>query len=133
MTDRLSLRDHIPTKELENSSPEERFQTLTLRPVLKLQNQLILGLFANYIKESKSPFHTFSKEKKVLFVENSLQKNIVLKNKLLGLCLAMFTKDEFEQYSEQTTLYNKRIMALLTERIRSQIQKVELALDSWKI
>lgn len=121
MTDRLSLRDHIPTKELANSTPEERFQSLTLRPVLKLQNQLILGLFANYIKESKSPFYTFSMEKKALFVENSLQKNIALKNKLLGICLAMFSLDEFEIYSAQASQFNKRIMALLTERIRSQI------------
>jgi hypothetical protein len=121
MTDRLSLRDHIPTKELANSKPEERFQSLTLRPVLKLQNQLILGLFANYIKESKSPFHTFSNEKKALFVENSLQKNIALKNKLLGICMAMFSIEEFEIYSAQASLFNKRIMTLLTERIRSQI------------
>ena len=121
MSDRLSLRDHIPTKELANSTPEERFQSLTLRPVLKLQNQLILGLFANYIKESKSPFYTFSMEKKALFVENSLQKNIALKNKLLGICLAMFSLEEFEIYSAQASLFNKRIMALLIERIRSQI------------
>jgi hypothetical protein len=124
MTDRLSLRDKIPTKELANSTPEERFQSLTLRPVLKLQNELILGLFANYIKESKSPFHTFSKEKKVLFVENSLQKNTVLKNKLLGICIAMFSLEEFTVYSVQTSLYNKRIMALMVERIRSQIELI---------
>jgi hypothetical protein len=124
MTDRLSLRDKIPTKELANSTPEERFQSLTLRPVLKLQNELILGLFANYIKESKSPFHTFSKEKKVLFVENSLQKNTVLKNKLLGISIAMFSLEEFTVYSAQTSLYNKRIMALMVERIRSQIELI---------
>jgi len=125
MTDRLSLRDSIPTKELENSIPEERFQSLTLRPVLKLQNPLILGLFQNYIRESKSAFYTFSTEKKIDFIENSLQKNIMLKNKLLGLCLAMFTLEEFAVYSAQTSLYNKRIMALLVERIRSQVSLLE--------
>ncbi len=130
MTDRLSLRDHIPTKELENSRPEEKFQSLTLRPVLKLQNELILGLFANYIKESKSLFHTFSMEKKALFVENSLQKNIALKNKLLDICIAMFSLEEFQIYSAQASLFNKRIMALLIERIRSQVLKLQIASDS---
>jgi hypothetical protein len=125
MKDRLSLREVIPTKELENSSPEEQFQSLTLRPVLKLQNPLILGLFQNFIKESKSAFYTFSTEKKIGFIENSLQKNLVLKNKLLGLCLAMFTVEEFAVYSAQTSLYNKRIMALLVERIRSQVSLLE--------
>jgi len=121
MTTRLSLRDTIATKELESSRPEERFQTLSLRPILKLQNELLLGLFKNHINESKSNFYSLSLENKALFVENSLQKNIVLKNKLLGVILGMFTMEELAIYSAQTSLYNKRIMSLLVERIRSQI------------
>jgi hypothetical protein len=121
MTDRLNLRETIATKELENSTPEERFQTLSLRPILKLQNELLLGLFRNHISESKNTFYSLSLENKVLFIENSLQKNIVLKNKLLGVALGMFTMEEFAVYSDKASLYNKRIMSLIVERIRSQI------------
>jgi hypothetical protein len=121
MTDRLNLRETIATKELENSTPEERFQTLSLRPILKLQNELLLGLFRNHISESKNTFYSLSLENKVLFIENSLQKNIVLKNKLLGVALGMFTMEEFAVYSDKASLYNKRIMSLILERIRSQI------------
>ena len=121
MTDRLNLRETIATKELENSTPEERFQTLSLRPILKLQNELLLGLFRNHISESKNTFYSLSMENKVLFIENSLQKNIVLKNKLLGVALGMFTMEEFAVYSDKASLYNKRIMSLIVERIRSQI------------
>ncbi len=120
MTDRLNLRETIATKELENSTPEERFQTLSLRPILKLQNELLLGLFRNHISESKNTFYSLSLENKVLFIENSLQKNIVLKNKLLGVALGMFTMEEFAVYSDKASLYNKRIMSLVVERIRSQ-------------
>ena len=121
MTTRLNLRETITTKELENSTPEERFQTLSLRPILKLQNELLLGLFRNHISESKNTFYSLSLENKVLFIENSLQKNIVLKNKLLGVALGMFTMEEFAVYSDKASLYNKRIMSLIVERIRSQI------------
>jgi hypothetical protein len=121
MTKRLNLRETIATKELENSTPEERFQTLSLRPILKLQNELLLGLFRNHISESKNTFYSLSLENKVLFIENSLQKNIVLKNKLLGVALGMFTMEEFAVYSDKSSLYNKRIMSLIVERIRSQI------------
>ena len=120
MTDRLNLRETIATKELENSTPEERFQTLSLRPILKLQNELLLGLFRNHISESKNTFYSLSLENKVLFIENSLQKNIVLKNKFLGVALGMFTMEEFAVYSDKASLYNKRIMSLVVERIRSQ-------------
>jgi hypothetical protein len=121
MTSKLDLRPIIETKELENSTIEERFQTQTLRPVLKLQNELLLGLFKNHINESKNTFYDLSLEKKGLFIENSLQKNIVLKNKLLGVTLGMFTIEELKVYSTQTSLYNKRIIGLIVERIRSQI------------
>jgi hypothetical protein len=121
MTSKLDLRPIIETKELENSTLEERFQTQTLRPVLKLQNELLLGLFKNHINESKNIFYSLNLENKGLFIENSLQKNIVLKNKLLGVTLGMFTIEELKVYSTQTSLYNKRIISLIVERIRSQI------------
>jgi uncharacterized FlgJ-related protein len=121
MADKLDLRPIIETKEFENSKVEERFQTQTLRPVLKLQNELLLGLFKNHIIESKNTFYALNPEKKDLFIENSLQKNLALKNKLLGLAIGMFTIEELEVYSTQTNLYNKRIISLIVERIRSQI------------
>ncbi|MFT6872936.1 MAG: hypothetical protein ACJAVN_001948 [Roseivirga sp.] len=121
MTSKLSLRPIIKTKEFEKSTEEERFQTQTLRPILKLQNELILGLYRNHITESKSTFYDLSLENKILFVENSLQKNIVLKNKLLGVSLGMLTTEELAVYSTNTSLYNKRIMGLIVERIRSQV------------
>ena len=121
MTSRLDLRPIIKTKEFEKSTDEEKFQTLTLRPILKLQNDLLLGLFKNHITESKIMYYSLSPENKVLFIENSLQKNIVLKNKLIGVTLGMLTMEELAVYSANTNLYNKRIMSLLIERIRSQI------------
>ena len=121
MADKLDLRPIIETKEFENSKVEERFQTQTLRPVLKLQNELLLGLFKNHIIESKNTFYALNPEKKDLFIENSLQKNLALKNKLLALAIGMFTIEELEVYSTQTNLYNKRIISLIVERIRSQI------------
>lgn len=125
MTSRLDLRPIIKTKEFDKSTDEEKFQTLTLRPILKLQNDLVLGLFRNHIAESKNMYYSLSPENKVLFIENSLQKNIVLKNKLIGVTLGMLTIEELAVYSADTTLYNKRIMSLLIERIRSQISLLE--------
>ncbi|PZX61193.1 hypothetical protein LV84_00181 [Algoriphagus ratkowskyi] len=120
MTSKLDLRPIIKTEEFEKSTDQEKFQTLTLRPILKLQNELLLGLFKNHIVESKSTYYSLSSEGKVLFIENSLQKNIVLKNKLLGITLGMLTIEEFAVYSTDINLYNKRIMSLIIERIRSQ-------------
>ena len=40
------------------SSNEETFQNQVLRPILKLQNDLFLAVFENYIHKNKKDFHT---------------------------------------------------------------------------
>ena len=120
MANRLDLRPIIKTEEFDKSTEEEKFQTSTLRPILKLQNELLLGLFKNYIRDTKNSYYSLSPEKKAIFIETSLQKNIVLKSKLLGVTLGMFTAEELVAYSADTSIYNRRIMSLIIERIRSQ-------------
>lgn len=124
MVNKLDLRESIESIEFQYTSKEERFQNTTLRPILKLQNDTLLALFYNFILENKNRFSTFSNENKRIFVEQSLQKNVVLKTKLLGVILGMFTKEELELYSSQSSVYNKRIMGLIVERIRSQVDQL---------
>ena len=124
MINKLDLRPVINTEEFDESTEEEKFQSLTLRPILKLQNELILGIFKNCILESKSSFYTLSAEQKANFVLTTLQKNNVLKNKLIGMVIGMFSLEELVIYSAKSSLYNKRITSLLIERIRSQIKEL---------
>ena len=49
----------------ETSSAEEKFQNLTLRPILKFQNDLFLEVFRNYAVKQKSVFFTLNPEKKM--------------------------------------------------------------------
>jgi len=125
MSSKIDLREEINYEEDRNSSAEEQFQNKTLRPVLKLQNHLILELFKTFILESKNTFYQLSEEKKELFIINSLQKNIVLRNKYIGLVIGLFTKSEFAEYNKHIRLYNKRIMVLMIERIRSQMHQFQ--------
>ncbi|WP_299518697.1 glyoxalase, partial [uncultured Flavobacterium sp.] len=68
----------------EQSSNEERFQNLTIRPILKLQNDLFVDVFKNYISKHKNDFYSYSTEKKLQFIENSIQKDIKFRNSLKG-------------------------------------------------
>ena len=54
----------------EQSSIEERFQNQTIRPILKLQNDLFVDVFKNYISKHKNDFYSYSTEKKLQFIEN---------------------------------------------------------------
>jgi hypothetical protein len=107
------------------SSAEEFFQNQTLRPILKLQNDLFLEVFCHYIIKSKSDFHHFSIEKKLKFIENSIQKDIKLRNNLKGIIIGLFTVEEYQRYEQMPSSLNKRMMVMLVERLQSQVQFFE--------
>jgi hypothetical protein len=104
------------------SSSEEYFQNQTLRPILKLQNDLFIEIFKNYIIKSKANFDTFTIDKKMQFIENSIQNDMKFRNLLIGIVIGLFSTDEYLLYSNNSTNLNKRIITMLIERIKSQLQ-----------
>jgi hypothetical protein len=104
------------------SSSEEYFQNQILRPILKLQNDLFIEIFKNYIIKSKANFETFTIDKKLLFIENSIQNDMKFRSLLNGIVIGLFTIDEFLMYSNNSSNLNKRIMTMLTERYKNQLQ-----------
>ena len=121
MSDKLDLRESLEIPKLENSTDAENFQNETLRPILKLQNDFFKSVFVNYALRQKVDFDTLSKQKKALFIDTSVQKDSVLKNTFIGMTIGMFTLVELEAYYLDTKAYNKRIITMLIERIRSQM------------
>lgn len=105
----------------EQSSAEEKFQNLTIRPILKLQNDLFVDVFKNYISKHKNDFYTYSTEKKLQFIENSIQKDIKFRNSLKGMVIGLFTLSEYEDYIKNSSNLNKRMMNMLIERLKSNI------------
>lgn len=110
----------------KDSSPEEKFQNETLRPILKFQNDLFIEVFRNYALKQKGVFFTLSAEKKMNYIENSIQRDIKFRNSLKGIIIGMFTVSEYKEYILNSSNLNKRMMNLLIERIKNQIQLFEL-------
>lgn len=104
------------------SSAEEFFQNQTLRPILKLQNELLLEVFKNYITKSKTDFFNFNTDKKLQFIENSIQRDIKFRNSLKGIVLGLFTANEYSNYIQNSSSLNKRMMSMLIERLKNQVQ-----------
>lgn len=105
----------------EQSSAEEVFQNQVLRPILKLQNELILAMFQNYLKQNKIDFDHLSVAHKLLSLENAIQKDMKFKHELKGIILGIFTLEEYQFYVLNAANLNKRIMTMLIERIKSQL------------
>ncbi|MCW2120998.1 glyoxalase [Flavobacterium sp. 7A] len=107
------------------SSSDENFQNQVLRPILKLQNDLFVASFLNYITKYKKDFYAQSVEKKLAMVENAIQKDIKYRNALKGMIIALFTIDEYQLYIKNSSSLNKRMMTILIERLKSQVQLFE--------
>jgi hypothetical protein len=105
-----------------SSSGEEAFQNQVLRPILKLQNDLFVLSFKNYVSKNKIDFKTKSVEKKLMSIENAVQKDIKYRNALKGMIIGLFTIDEYSTYIKNSSNLNKRMMGMLIERLKSQAQ-----------
>ena len=103
----------------------ENFQNLTLRPILKLQHDIILRLFINSIKKQKLQEAIENKEVFFQFIETSIVKNIPLRNLLIGLVLGQFTISEFDEYKKNGSEYNKRIINMIKQRLYDSFDELK--------
>ncbi len=119
----LEIRPQIPSAKItEDMSLDERFQNETLRPVIKLQNFLLLAVFKNYISKHKNSFYDLIPEKRMDYIENAIQKDIKFRNALKGMLIGQFTEEEYGIYIQNSSALNKRMMNMVVERLKDQIQ-----------
>ena len=122
MISKLDLRETLDIPVSDGSTAAEIFQNQTLRPVLKLQNDLYLSLFKTYADSQNADFASLKITQKRTFVDQCLQKDNGLKNTLIGVTIGMFTPQELQTYSFQSKVYNRRIVAMIIERIKSELK-----------
>ena len=121
----LELRGESYGTINNQSSSEEIFQNKTLRPILKMQNDLFIQVFINYAVKQKNVFFSLTPEKKMVYIENVIQRDIKFRNSLKGMIIALFTIDEYAEYIRISSNLNKRMMNMLVERLKSQLQVIE--------
>lgn len=121
--DLLRIRPEIKkTQQFANMSPEERFQNEILRPILKLQNLILVAVFQDYIAKRKGVFHGLNLENKLAYIENSLTKDQKFGNAIKGMVIGQFTIEEYNAYSRNSSALNKRMMNMVIERLKDQLQ-----------
>lgn len=108
-----------------NSSSEELFQNQTLRPILKFQNDLFVEVFRNYAVKQKNVFFSLPPQKKMDYIEHVIQRDIKFRNALKGMVIGLFTTKEYQEYIQNSSNLNKRMMNMVIERLKSQIQLFE--------
>ena len=111
-----SLDKDLNTKEIET------FQNDVLRPILKFQNDLLLQIFIDYVKQYKGVFFKLSNHEKMSYIQEALSANQRLRSLILGTIVGLFTLEDYSYYRLNLSELNKRIVSLVVKRLQSQLE-----------
>ncbi len=59
------------------------------------------------------------------YIERAIQKDIKFRNSLKGMVIGQFTIEEYQEYIKNSSALNKRMMNMVIERLKDQIQLLE--------
>ncbi len=114
------LRPAIPSiVEKEQISVEEKFQNEVLRPIIKLQNDLIASCFNHYLKRKKIDFRNLTTDQIRGVIHKSFKSDTQLKADFRSLIIGLLTLEEYQQYLTLSVPLNRRISSMIQERVTS--------------
>ena len=120
--DIIRIRPVLNLKKSSQITDEESFQNDTLRPIIKLQSPVLIETYRNYIIKHKNVFYELSNEKKLDYIENSINKNQKFRNLLKGMIIGLFTIEEYHIYKKNSSSLNKRMMNIILKRLQDNLQ-----------
>ena len=122
-TNLKSIRPTIASAQVNDTmSLDECFQNGTLRPIIKMQNHLLIMVFKNYISKRKNVFYDLSLPKQLAYIDNTINKDMKFRNSVKGMIIGQFTVEEYDVYIKNSSALNKRMANLIKERLVSNIQ-----------
>ena len=119
----LAVRPIITSAKIYDAmSSEELFQNKTLRPIIKMQHDLFIAVFSNYISKRKNVFYELSLQKQLAYIENAIHKDMKFRNSVKGMIIGQFTIEEYTLYIENSSALNKRMRTIVKERLINSVQ-----------
>jgi hypothetical protein len=108
----------------EGTSELEKFQNEIIRPVIKMQHDLLIASFKHYLQKRKIDFSVLSDQKKRSRVTSIFKTDNNYKNMTLGFIIGHFSDEEFTFYTANVSEVNKRILQIITQRIKDSISEL---------
>lgn len=114
---RLALRPQLDLAPA--AAPDEQFQNDTLRPVMKMQHDLLLDVFRMFLAKRKVKLEQLPAHQRFAKIKELLTRDNRLRGLLFGIAIGQFTRGEMEYYLENDGNVNRRITNLIVERMTS--------------
>lgn len=113
------LLSHRPVLDLPPSdqSEVEAFHHQVLRPLLKLQNDLLLAQFAAWMKENKQTFANKEAGDQRVLIENACKTHKRLRAQAFGIIAGVMTRKEYLFYLDHQREIHKRMTSMWSKRV----------------
>ena len=119
----LALRPQIATEPTAENSAEA-FQNQTLRPILKLHNDLFSLLFQHYLVKRKQggddgKFARITRTEQIAYIDHTIRTDQKFKNMLVGTVVGYFTALEVTAFLDDEAELTRRMVTMIIDRLSS--------------
>lgn len=111
--------DNVP-----NKSDTELFQNKVLRPIIKMQYDLLTACFKSYLISKKIKFDELNAIKKIDCIGLAFSKDQIFKADIRGLIIGQFNLSEYGIYLNHKSEFNRRILNMIRQRIESIMHSI---------
>lgn len=96
---------------------EELFQNMVLRPIIKMQHDILVYRVKSYFASKKVVFHLMDKKKRVVALESAFKNDNPFKKEIQGMVIGQLNGEEFKQYLKTEKSFNKRVIQMVKNRM----------------
>lgn len=116
------VRPVLPDSLTEGDLKEEElFQNMVLRPIIKMQHDILILRVKSYFLSKRVVFNVMDKKKRTLAIEQAFLNDHHFKKEIQGIVIGQLSQDEFQQYLKFEKSVNKRIFQMVKNRMLDSI------------
>ncbi len=114
----IALRPQLDL-DTTKATPEEQFQNITLRPILKLQHALLVSIFKHGIAKHRNVYQNLPQKERMLLIAGLVRKDHKMRQLLAGTIIGQFTMEEYSNFQANEPALMRRLIALMVQRLQS--------------
>ena len=115
--DKPKVRPILPASILSGvMTPEEEFQNKVLRPIIKMQSDLLMAHVSAQLKALKIDWDQLTALKKKDTLTSLLTKDQLFKSEIVGMVIGQLEIAEYQTYRTHPKQLNKRITQMVLNR-----------------
>ena len=108
----------------EGTSELEYFQNITIRPIIKMQHDLLILSLRTYLKKRKIIIEGLSDNQIKDKINAIINKDISYRNICLGFIIGHFSSKEYTYYINHSSEINKRIIKIIQKRFLDSLNEI---------